>query len=92
MARERMITRTINTTVLEIIGVNLDTLETERKETVWPGRAKDIKYEDVESAFQNDHYAVATIHIVKEVESLYGMPESDFIAHAKIMPPRTTVE
>lgn len=88
MARERMVTRTIVTMTAEVLCVNIETKEvTTRNFTI--------------SKLDNPARVLATIqktlpYTIKavtltgttETETLYGMPENEFIKLAKVLPPR----
>lgn len=96
MAREIMVTRTIKTTVAQMLCVNTESKQTEIVNVDLPRTYE--KQEDIVK-FCNKHYdgkkegwenlkAVSVIDTVIK-ESLYGMPESEFIAKATILPPRS---
>ena len=94
MARKvNMVTRTIDTTIVQVVGLNTSTKEVITADIEVAGSVKDIRL----LKMMNEQYApVDTVYVqasVKEVISkLYGMSESDFIKHAKVLPPRQGVK
>lgn len=94
MARKvNMVTRTIDTTIVQVMGLNTSTKEVINTDIEVSGSVKDERL----LKMMNDLYAPAdTVFVqasVKEVISkLYGMSEADFIKHAKILPPRQGVK
>lgn len=94
MARPQMVTRTFQTTKVKLLAVTVSTEKTEIVELVLPRTYKDNKeiLKAVEKS--NENPDVKYVHVVStEVEeTLYGMLESDFIKHAKILPPRSAKE
>lgn len=98
MARQPQVTRTIITTNVKALCVNTTDKTTDEKEYILPRTYKDTKavlkalkarYEVDENGNETD---VKIVHVISttEVETLYGMSEDDFIAHAKVLPPRGT--
>lgn len=95
MARERMVTRTISTTTIEVLVINIETSEVGTKNFVLgQNMIKDEKTMlsnaqvmlNIETG--NEVWKCVAIKNVKEEETLYGMSESDFIKYAKVLPPR----
>lgn len=95
MARERMVTRTISTTTIEVLIINIETSEVGTKhfvlgqnmikdEKTMLSNAQDML--NVETG--NTLWKCVAVKNVKEEETLYGMPESDFIKYAKVLPTR----
>ena len=90
MARERMVTRTVN-------GYNY-TCMTVNPKTQTPGTGiftlTGVKLDDKHALAEiQKRYTTSDcipVHILScdESETLYGMPESEFIRLAKILPPR----
>ena len=91
MAREPMVTRTITTTKATVMC--LDVISGEPFNEVYPlprtYKDKEKLLKQVKKMYETD--TVKPVHIVdvEEVETLYGMTEAEFIANAKILPPRT---
>ena len=88
MARTPMITRTIQTTKANVLCLNIVEGEPFNKIITLPRTYKDEKslMKQVELAINTD--TVKAVHVVDTMveETLYGMPEADFIAIAKPMP------
>ena len=91
MARTPMVTRTIITTKVNVLCLELTKAEPFNKVVVLGGTYKDAKSLDkaVHKAIDSDE--VKAVHVVDktEQETLYGMSEQDFIANAKVLDPAT---
>lgn len=88
MAKESMITRTIVTTDATILCLDVDSGEPCNRTVTLPrtySKEKDI-LRKAEKALANEP-SVHPVHVVdvKVKETLYGMPESEFLAHAKVI-------
>lgn len=96
MARIPMVTRTITTTHATVLCLDLVSAEPFNKDVVLPRTYKDEKSLMKKVSALIDNETVKAVHIVdkKEVETLYGMTEQEFIETAKVLPPRekTTAE
>ena len=90
MPRKRQITRTILTSSVLVLCVNLETQETFEEEVSLPSvyTTEKALMLAVESAVNSE--TVKAVHVIssKTLETLYGMSEEDFIANAEILPPR----
>lgn len=91
MARVPMVTRTITTTKVNVMCVDIEAGEPFNKEVTVPRT-----YKDNESLLKTVKPIVETerikaVHIVDktEIETLYGMTEQEFITHATVLPERT---
>ena len=89
MSRERMITRTVSATVATVMAVEIKTAKAFTTEFTMTGIYKDnadllkaIKKND------SDVLVYAAIVSTRTEETLYGMPESEFMKYAKVLPPR----
>ena len=94
MARPQMVTRTILTTKVTVLCMDVNTAEPFNKEVVLPRT-----YNDEEKLLKKvrvvvDTDSVKAVHIVDSevVKTLYGMAEQDFINNAVILPPRAEQE
>ena len=91
MARKPMVTRTIITTKVNVLCLDVVSAETFNKEVILPRSYKDEKklLKKVEEVVNTDE--VRAVHIVEktEVETLYGMTEQNFIDNAIILDPAT---
>lgn len=87
MARERFVTRTITTNVIESVYVDLDKMEFVNDTFVVTGEEMDTKKA---TDFMNKikcegSRKFAKVIDVKHDTVLYGMPETEFIKYAKKM-------
>lgn len=94
MARKPMVTRTIITTKVNVLCLDIQSAEPFNKVVTLPRTYKDDKklLKKVEEVVNTDD--VKAVHIVDkgEIETLYGMSEQDFIDHATILDPATRKE
>lgn len=91
MARERMVTRTVEEAEVEVMYVQVSTQEvgkTTLKISATVGQEKALNY--IHKNLQTDDMKYVAIISYTVHEILYGMPEQEFIARAKILPPRTS--
>lgn len=91
MSRERMVTRSINVGVYNVMTVDMQTLQVESTQVEIPSwntmSDKKLTEAILSELTANQKYVQHTQAETKEV--LYGMPEADFIKMAKVLPPRT---
>lgn len=91
MARKPMVTRTIVTTKVNVLCLDIKTAEPFNQLVTLPRTYKDDKklLKKVEEVVNTDD--VKAVHVVdkEEVETLYGMTEQDFITNATILDPTT---
>lgn len=86
----KLVTRTIITTNAEIMTANSETAVIENVSLTLAGSFADDKaIIKAASKLVPENVTVLKVLSYSEVETLYGMPESDFIANAKVLPPRT---
>ena len=94
MARKPMVTRTIVTTKVNVLCLDIKSAEPFNKTVTLPRTYKDEKklLKKVEEVVNTDD--VKAVHVVdkEEVETLYGMTEQDFITNATILDPDTRKE
>lgn len=94
MARKPMVTRTIVTTKVNVLCLDIKSTEPFNKVVILPRTYKDEKklFKKVEEVVNTDE--VKAVHIVDkvEVETLYGMSEQYFITNAVILDPATRKE
>lgn len=95
MARKPMVTRTLLTTKANVMCLNILTGEAENKLVTVPRTYKDNKalLKAVAPIIEADEN-IKAVHIVDSevIETLYGMPEADFMKYATVLPPRGTSE
>ena len=89
--RKPMVTRTFKGMELTVMGVDTTTAEVTNKTVVLARAIKDSNklLKAVKDSYETDTYKVVQIVDSKEVETMYGMSEQDFIAHASILDPET---
>ena len=91
MARKPMVTRTIITTKVNVLCLNLTNAEPFNKVVILPRTYKDEKALMKKVQEVVDTEEVKAVHVVdkEEVETLYGMDEQMFIEQATILDPET---
>lgn len=92
MARERMVTRTVELSVCEVLCLNTTTANPEIRTYEIGGGITDEKalIKTIQKLYDTDTFKCVAISNVTQKEILYGMPESKFIELATILPPRGT--
>ena len=90
MARERMVTRTVELSVCEVMCIDTTTAEVQmRTFEVGGGIAdKNALLKAIKKANETDTFKCVVINNITTKETLYGMPESRFIELATVLPPR----
>lgn len=90
MARERMVTRTVVATEVNALCLNIETAEPFNKTVILSGTFKDKQAIEkaAKRAIDTDLEKCVTVVEYTEKETLYGMPEQQFIELAKVLPPR----
>ena len=89
MARERMVTRTLTITTVEVMTVNITTATTgtDRFDIVGE-HTFDTALKAVKEIYETDTTKIVTITDLVLNDYLYGIAESEFVKMAKILPPR----
>ena len=91
MARVPMVTRTIITTKVNVMCMDIETGEPCNKSTVVPRTYKNDEnlFKKVKEVLETE--TLKPVHILdkEEIETLYGMTEQEFIEHAEILPARS---
>lgn len=92
--RTPMVTRTIQTTEVDVLCVDLINSEPFNKAVTLPRTFKDEKSLMKKLSEVIDTDEVKAVHPVhtEVIETLYGMTEDEFIAHAEKLPPRAVKE
>lgn len=90
MARKRMVTRTIKTTHVEVLCLDITTEETVNKSVILSGTYKNNKalMKAVSNILNSETLKAVHVTDSTEKETLYGMDENDFIHYATELPPR----
>ena len=90
MARIPMVTRTVETTKVKALCLDIAEQKPYEAEFILSGTFKDDKHimKALEAVANDDTHKVVHIKSTEIVETLYGMTEQEFIDHAKVLPPR----
>ena len=93
--KERMITRTIESYEVTCLYANLETMTMGECFLSLPGSTPESKLNeearkafDTSSDYCTGEFAYICMKEYRKVSELYGMSESDFIRHSKLLPPR----
>lgn len=94
MARTPQVTRTITTTQVTILGLNIQTAEPENKTFTVPRTYKDDEklLKAVKAIGETDDFKIVSIADKQVNETLYGMSEQEFIENAHVLPPRQVAQ
>lgn len=90
--RDAYVTRTIESTIVNFIGVNTSTMEVIRGAFEVPGKVDESKALKVAmkwASYNMPEVSVAKIESCTMNEALYGMKESDFLKNAIELDPTT---
>lgn len=94
MARVPMVTRTITTTKVNVMCLDIEAGEPCNKIVIVPRTYKDDEtlLKKVKEVLETE--TLKPVHVVgkEEIETLYGMTEQEFIERAKVLPSRTVSE
>ena len=91
MARRRMVTRTINFTVAEVMTVNVNTAEVLTTEYRVNGTFEDESalLKALKKLYETDFLKLVKVDNWHDTEVLFGMDETKFMELAEVLPPRT---
>lgn len=94
MAKEAMVTRTITVTDVTLLCMDVVSCEPCNNTVTLPRTYKDEKklLRKAKEVLETDELKVVHIVDKKEVKSLYGMTETEFVKLAKVLPPRKESE
>lgn len=94
MARVPMVTRTIITTKVNVMCLDIKRGEPCNSSVVVPRTYKDDEklLKKVKEVLETKTLKPVFIVDKEEIETLYGMTEQEFIEHAKVLPPRKLSE
>lgn len=92
MAREPMITRTIQTTNVDLLCVNTLDGQTFHMTMTLPRTYKDDKHilKVAEKFIKDENIKAVHVHTANVTETLYGMTEAKFLELAEVLPARPT--
>ena len=87
MAREAMVTRTFKTSVATVLCLDVENAQPIVATAILPREYKDEKslMKATKAALETETLKVVKVKGIEPKETLYGMPESEFIAHAKVI-------
>lgn len=90
MARERMVTRTVELSLCETMCMDTTTAEVQIHTFEIGGGLTDEKalLKVIKKLYETDTFKCVAISKITPKEILYGMPENEFIKLATILPPR----
>lgn len=91
MARTRMITRTINVTVVEAMCVDTSTAEVTVKSLELTGETftTEKALKEIKKEYETDTFKVVAIQKMEVHEEMYGLKEIDFLKVAQKLDPAT---
>lgn len=92
--REPMVTRTITTTKVVALGMDIETCEPGNKVFILPRTYKDEKaiMKELEKRTEENNFKCVKVVDTEVFETLYGMTEKEFIQLAKKLPSRTNAQ
>lgn len=98
MARKVMVTRTIKSTLVNVLCLDISTAEPCNKDFYLPGTMVDSEGKLKEKAAlkiigemcENSTVKPVAVAEYEIIEKLYGMDEATFIANSVVLPPRST--
>lgn len=93
--KERMITRTIESYEVTCLYANVKAMTMGECCLSLPGSTPECKLDkearkafDASPVYGTGEFAYVSMKEYRKVSELYGMPESEFMANAKLLPPR----
>ena len=91
MARERMVTRTVSVSNVQVMCLDVTTAEVVVQNFKLTGEYTDFAQalKAVKKAHETDTFKCVNVMAITMEEVLYGMTELDFIRLAKVLPPRS---
>lgn len=91
MARERMVTRSIDYKRVKVLCVDLTANETAFREYTYTGanKTEDGILKALKKQYDNEDVSIVKILDIKEESKLYGMKEDEFISKAVELNPDT---
>ena len=95
MRKEKMVTRTMTTSVIAIMGIDMETASVKTVEISIAGTIDTTDEKQVNAIKEKvttDSFKPAMVTVKETIEKLYGMTETDFLKYAKELPARTKTE
>lgn len=90
MAKERMITRTIEVTTYSVMTLDIETAEARVIDYKITGIVNTDPLKHLKKLHETETLKLVAITGEQRETALYGMTEEDFIKLADVLPPRTT--
>ena len=89
MSKEKMITRTVKTTAVEVMCVTVSTATVSTETYTLVGTYDTIDaLEAVKELHETEDFKPSAVLNMQTHENLYGMTESDFLKYSTLLPPR----
>ena len=89
MTRERMITRTVEQTIAEVMTININTAEVTIEQYTIGGTYTDSELlKRLKKIYESDTFKLVNLESQSTEKLLLGMSEDDFIRLAQTLPPR----
>lgn len=94
MARQPIVSRTIQTTKANVLCIDVQNEQPFTKEVILPRTYKDERsmLKRIKPMVESDTIKVVHVQNYVVESTLYGMTEEEFIHYAQILPPRKTNE
>ena len=90
MSRVRMVTRTVSVTTVTVMCVTVSTATVSTESYTLSGMLDNTAaLSAVKKQYETDDFKPTAVIKSETSELLYGMPETEFIKLAKILPPRS---
>lgn len=89
MARERMVTRTVESTIAHTMCIDTETANVSIETFRISGKFEEKELlKKLKKNYETDTFKVVAIQSTEIEEKLYGMTEELFISMAEVLPPR----
>ena len=89
MARERMVTRTVESTIAHAMCIDTETANVSIEQFRISGKFEEKELlKKLKKIYETDTFKVVAIQSTEVEEKLYGMTEELFISMAEVLPPR----
>lgn len=90
MRKEKMVTRTMVSTVGTALFIDIETAEPFNEPFTIPGFYENIEKieKKLRELIKDEKVRLAAVVEYHKEENLYGMPESTFLEYAAVLPPR----
>lgn len=92
MAKERMITRTIEVTTYTVMTLNIETAEPRLIDCKITGTVNADPMKVLKELYETETLKLVAITETVKETALYGMTEQDFIRLGRVLPPRNAIE